>query len=432
MHSDDSEVLLASVLAERRVRTVFQPLIDLDTGEIRGYEALSRGPARSSLERPDLLFAAARRHGRLVELDRLCRETAVVSAAALGGATYRLFVNGEAEALAVDNDGLAPIVEVATAQGISVVLEITERDLVLDPARLMQVVAYVRERGWGIALDDVGADPTSLALIPLLRPDVIKLDLRLVQDRPDRDIAEVVNAVNAEAERSGASVLAEGIETERHIEVARSFGATLGQGYFYGRPAPLPALLPAPPRKAIPLVSWASQPPGASAFAVAARARPTRIGHKALLIEISKLLESRAGAVGDTAIVLSAFQSVQFFTPLTARRYGDLQERVAFVGALGVGMPTEPVRGVRGAVLDAGDVITGEWDIAVLSPHFAAALVARDLGDDGPDEHRTFEFVLTHDRVLVADIAAALMSRIAPELTPNSAGASPALVGAPA
>ena len=78
----------------------------------------------------------------------------------------------------------------------------------------------------------MGADTRSLALMPVLRPDVIKLDLRLVQEHPTPEIAAIAGAVGAQAERSGAVVLAEGIETAEQAHYARALGATLGQGYF--------------------------------------------------------------------------------------------------------------------------------------------------------------------------------------------------------
>ena len=96
----------------------------------------------------------------------------------------------------------------------------------------------MRRAGWKVALDDVGADSASLALMPFLRPEVVKLDLRLVQQRPDADVAGIVAAVNAYAQRSGALVLAEGIEHDQHLQIARSLGATLGQGWLFGRPGP--------------------------------------------------------------------------------------------------------------------------------------------------------------------------------------------------
>ena len=109
---------------------------------------------------------------------------------------------------------------------LRVVLEITERALGARPAELLRTVERVRALGWGVALDDVGAETMSLAFMPLLRPDVVKLDLRLVQERPGPAIAEIMNAVNAYAEQTGAVVLAEGIETEAHLAMARALGAT--------------------------------------------------------------------------------------------------------------------------------------------------------------------------------------------------------------
>ena len=88
-------------------------------------------------------------------------------------------------------------------------------------------------------------------------------------------------------------------------------------------------------------------------------------------------------------------------------------------------MPEDPAPGVRGATLESGDALRGEWNIAVLGPHYAGALVARDLGDAGPDRERRFEFVLTFDRDLVVDVAAALISRVN-----STSGASPLALAA--
>jgi len=380
---------------------------------VLGYEALSRGPAGTALERPDLLFAAARRGRRLRDLDIACRAAALTAAKAAGlTEPYRLFINAEPEAL----DGWRPDPEHEHLP-LTVVLELTERALTSQPAQLLQTVARVRALGWGIALDDVGADPASLALLPLVQPDVIKLDLALVQGRASAHIAAVVNAVHAEAERSGTVVLAEGIETEQHLRTARAFGATVGQGWYFGRPGrlptPLPAFAAAAPLAVVPRRAGTDDP---SPFDLAAAVdRPVRDADKRLLIEISKQLETMAVAAGDSAIVLAAFQDATFFTPATRRRYAGLVRSCSFVAALGRGMPAEPLPGLRGAVISPGDPLLGEWDIAVLGPHFAACLVARDLGDTGPDMTRRFEFILSHDRELTIRVAASLMSRVWPE-----------------
>ena len=122
-------------------------------------------------------------------------------------------------------------------------------------------------------------------------------------------------------------------------------------------------------------------------------------------------------------MVAATFQEAKHFTPATAARYRDLVERTAFVCALGEGLPPEPVAGLRGATLAPDDAVRGEWDLIVLGPHFSAALLARDLGDTGPDAERTFEFALTYERATVVDAARALLCRVAPRTALPTAAA---------
>lgn len=81
---------------------------------------------------------------------------------------------------------------------MSVFVEFTERALLDDPAVVLMALARVRSLGFGVAIDDLGADPASLALLPFMEPDVIKLDLHLVQQRADDEIAAIVTAVRAD------------------------------------------------------------------------------------------------------------------------------------------------------------------------------------------------------------------------------------------
>src|ERR1700753_2103677 len=210
---------LRSVLDQNQVRALYQPLVDLYTGETVGYEALARGPVDSAFERPDALFMEARRTGMEVELEWQCQRAALSGACERGlSPGQALFMNVEPGAPLSDRPiFLRELSERALAR-FPVFVELTERALIDDPARLLAAVARMRALGAGIALDDVGADPRSLALMPFLAPEVIKLDLRLVQENPSRQIAEIVHAVSAESERTGALVLAEGIESEEHRE----------------------------------------------------------------------------------------------------------------------------------------------------------------------------------------------------------------------
>ncbi|MGY1814961.1 EAL domain-containing protein [Blastococcus sp. SYSU D00820] len=429
---------VADVLRAGGVRSVFQPIVDLDTGAVVAYEALARGP-EGPLERPDALFAAARSEGLLAELDEACRATALSTALDRGvTAPLTLFVNVEPEVL--DTAPLEDLLAlVSEAPGdLRVVMEITERALAARPAELLRTVERVRAVGWGVAVDDVGAEPLSLAFMPLLRPDVVKLDLRLVQERPGPVIAEIMNAVNAHAERTGAVVLAEGIEDEAHLAMARALGATLGQGWYFGRPGPGPvagrptAELPLP--RPVPLGTEDGE---LSPFSCLPDGVALRTAPKALLIELSKQLEREALRMGRTCVVAATFQEARHFTPSTTQRYRDLVERTGFVCALGEDLPEEPLPGLRGTHLSPTDPVRGEWDVTVLSPHFSAALLARDLGDPGPDRERRFEYALTYDRDTVVRASSALLSRVAPRRSPlprpvAPVAAAPAPAGRPA
>jgi diguanylate cyclase (GGDEF)-like protein/PAS domain S-box-containing protein len=414
---------LEAALAPGGVRSVFQPIVELDSGRVVAYEALARGP-EGPLERPDLLFAAARAAGRLAELDEICRAAAFRGAVDQGLlAPLTVFVNVEPEILdSAPMDDLLAIAEGAP-RDLRIVLEITERALAARPAELLRTVERVRALGWAVAVDDVGADSMSLAFLPLLSPDVIKLDLRLVQERPGPAIAEIMNAVNAHAERTGAVILAEGIETEEHLATARALGATLGQGWLFGRPGP--GVVPGLPTGELALPrAAAAAPVDSSPFGCLPDTVPLRRSAKSLLIELSKQLEREAMRLGETCVVAAAFQEARHFTPSTIQRYRDLVERTGFVCALGEDLPVEPLPGVRGATLDPADPVRGEWDVVVLSPHFSAALLARDLGDDGPDLERGFEYALTYDRDTVVRAAHALLTRVAPRT--GVPGAAPA------
>ena len=410
---------LDRILCLRGIRSVFQPIVELDTGRTVAYEALARGPAGSPLAAPQPLFAAARRLGRLAELDVACQEAALAGARAAGLTDpWTVFVNVEPEAAAaalpLPGGPLAGQWPPARQAGPRVTAELTERSLAADPRQLLDLVARVRGRGWGIALDDVGAERASLALLPFVQPDVIKLDLRLIQGRPSSAVAEVFSAVNAEAERSGAVVLAEGIETAEHMATARALGATLGQGWLLGRPSAAPEGAAAPGSDLGGAGPRAPRAGSATPFTLAAVLRPPRLGRKDLLIEISRHLERQAAQRGEPVAVLAAFQQAAFFTEGTRRRYTRIARQAAFTGVLAYGMPPCPAPGVRGGNLAPADPLVSEWAVAVIGPHFAACLTARDLGDTGPDMKRRFEFVLSHNREVAVQAATTLFARITP------------------
>ena len=396
------------------LRPVYQPIVDLTEGDVVGFEALARWPNLSGAT-PDVVFGAAQANGRVRDLDWACRLAALEDALAFGlGQHHVLFVNVEPETLGSAPPPGAEVTIAAAGAGLRVMLELTERSLASHPAELLRLVDWARANGWGIALDDVGAEPASLALLPLLAPDVIKLDVTLVTQRPNADQAAIMSAVMAHSECTGAVVLAEGVETQAHLDQALALGATLGQGWLFGRPGAL--VRSSPPRREITF----ARPSGvasATPFALVSEDRQLRVGRKGLLLDLCLHIENEGLHVWPAPVVLAAFQTAERFTPATARRYTALAVHCPLVAALGVDLRTESAPGVLGNSLRATDPLAEEWTVAVVGPHYSAALIARDLGDTGPDHDRRFQFAVTYNRELVLGAARSLMARIT---TPSS------------
>lgn len=409
---------LADVLSSGVVSSVFQPIFDVETLQPVAFEALARGPLGTPWESPAALLAAAAAEGRLAECDWACRAAAYRAALDVG-LQHRsaVFVNVEPATIGSPVPPEVVRLERDALDRLHVVLEITERAVLARPAEVLAACRWARRHGWGVALDDVGAEDGSLAMLPLLDPDVVKLDLQLIQRRPDVHVASTMTAVLAHAERSGALVLVEGVETTEHLARARALGARLVQGFLLGRPSPhIPGELP---RQSVELVRR-PVPEGRcdTPFEVVAASRPTYPSTKAMLIEMSKHLETEAAHSFAPAVVLSAFQDSGHLTPATIFRYRELAKRCAFVAAFGRRLPHQPEGGVRYAPLAPGDALSGEWSVVVVGAHYAAALVARDLGDSGPQADRRFEYALTHERGLVLDSARTLLRRVLPQSPP--------------
>jgi EAL domain-containing protein (putative c-di-GMP-specific phosphodiesterase class I) len=381
------------------LRPVYQPVVDLRDGRVRGYEALVRGVPGSRLETPAELFAAAHAGDVVADFDAACRAAAVRGFEVNGSGSFALFVNAAAETLGDATEIVAPACH-------TVVIEITEQALVSRPDVLLRALTRFRTQGWGVALENVGADSRSLALMSLLYPDVIKLDLRRLQQRSPEDIARIVGAVGAESERRQAVVLAEGIDSEEQLAAACAFGAQLGQGFLLGEPAPLPATMPEAGRP-LRLTSSGGDPGRDSPYLrVTNWKRPTS-GSRALAERTAGLILRHAAALGETAVVLAAYPDERHLSPSETSELRDLAGKLAFVGALGA-PPELAQAGIRTGPLAPGDTLRGTWTVAALGPGLAACFVAREAAEG------TYELATSYDRDLVVESALLIMARLAP------------------
>jgi EAL domain-containing protein (putative c-di-GMP-specific phosphodiesterase class I) len=226
------------VLAEAELWSVYQPIVALVDRSVVAHEALLRGLVDGREVGGGDLFFVAEAAGWLHRLDRIGRESAVTGAAPWLG-EHDLYVNVNPASIYRPQVCLASTERAVHDAGIDadrLVVEVVESHLVADRGHLHSVLEHFRSLGWRVALDDVGAGWSSLSLLAAVRPDVVKLDKRLVHELPDDGARTVLKAVIDLAHQLGAVVVAEGIETDRLAEEVTGLGADLGQGWLFGRP----------------------------------------------------------------------------------------------------------------------------------------------------------------------------------------------------
>jgi EAL domain-containing protein (putative c-di-GMP-specific phosphodiesterase class I) len=230
------------ILLGEDVTLLYEPIVNVTTREIIGYEALVRGPWDSDLHTPGELFRMAERTGLVYELDCLCRRQALRGARGLEPGKL-LFLNCLPTAIhdpAFRGDVLRSTLEQLRLRPCDVVFEISERESISNFAIFREARDYYAELGFKVALDDTGVAYGSLEAVLELSPDFIKLDLSLVRGiDTDPPRQELMRALNSVAGSIQASIIAEGIETSEELATVNDLGIAYGQGFLFGRPAPL-------------------------------------------------------------------------------------------------------------------------------------------------------------------------------------------------
>jgi diguanylate cyclase (GGDEF)-like protein len=238
-------MLLQDILRHRRLQSLLQPILDLDTGRVHGYEGLIRGPSDCILHSPQALLRAADQAGLRVATELLCLDV-IVGDFARQRLEGRLFLN-LSPTLLVDHasllDDLLAILKANHLAPERVVVELTEDGEPSEPARLLATLAAFHARGLQFALDDLGEGYSSLRRWSELRPHYVKIDKHFISGiNQDPVKLQFVRSLQQIAVNSGARLIAEGVETRAELALVRELGIGLGQGYFIARPAATPGL----------------------------------------------------------------------------------------------------------------------------------------------------------------------------------------------
>jgi PAS domain S-box-containing protein len=230
---DSTRDRLRRALDDRLLSTVFQPIVDVESGRVVGHEALSRFSAEP-VQGPDRWFADAEQVGLAAELDVLAVQTALFAAQRLPRHGY---VSVNVTPATLQSALLVQLVETAPLPGERIVIELTEHVSVEDYQTFREPLERLRALGVRLAVDDAGAGYASFRHILRLRPEFIKLDQEIIRgieaDPARRALAAALVMFALEV---GATVIAEGVETVAELSMIANLGVDSAQGYLLGRP----------------------------------------------------------------------------------------------------------------------------------------------------------------------------------------------------
>lgn len=227
------------ILAQKKLHSVYQPIISIRSAAVLGWEALIRGPENSYFQKPDAIFSFAEEEGLLFPLEKICRESAFNNLGELGPG-QKIFVNVHPNTIndpAFTEGETMRIIQNLHINPENIVFEITERHQIKDFMSFNRTLTHYRDQGFLVAVDDLGSGFSSLQPIAEIRPDYIKIDMSLVrQIHKDRVKAALMETFVTFAEKIGCEIIAEGIEEEAELALLTTIGVHYGQGYLFGKP----------------------------------------------------------------------------------------------------------------------------------------------------------------------------------------------------
>lgn len=233
---------LMRAVHERTISTVFQPILDLRKGSIVGYEALSRGPAGTPIENPEVIFELARDFNVVWELESLCIQNIrpFLNELCTRGC---LFFNLESQFIQQLHMRGTAVFDTFFECHQNVVIEVTERSAIRDYRTFRRTLHDLKGMGFKIAIDDCGSGYASLEAVAELKPDYLKVGHSLFHGMEKDTIRRrLIDLVARCADSIGAKTIAEAIETEEQLAICRTLDIAEGQGFLFARPAPWEAI----------------------------------------------------------------------------------------------------------------------------------------------------------------------------------------------
>jgi EAL domain-containing protein (putative c-di-GMP-specific phosphodiesterase class I) len=225
------------VLISKSIQTHFQSIVSLPAGDIVGYEALTRGPEESEIQRADLLFNSAAHFGLTDQLELLCIEKAL---GWVPRVPEHLWVSLNIGPSLLMSQQFEQLLNQASIKPIlpRLVFELTEHLPLEHAEEIKERVLSLKQRGIRLSLDDTGCGFFDLDTVEQLRPSMVKLCITVIKRIQGRDqVAEEIKQTRLRIAELDGITLGEGVETQEQRDVLEYCGVSLAQGYLFDRPA---------------------------------------------------------------------------------------------------------------------------------------------------------------------------------------------------
>jgi len=239
---------LREALRRDELAVGYQPIVELATGRVAGFEALARWThARRGVVPPSVFVPLAEETGAVLALGRwmlarACREAVRWQAESPDGRPVGVSINVSGRQVE-DPSFVADLRAVLASTGLDpacLTLEITETVIMRESETTRRWLHEIKALGVRVAIDDFGADHSSLARLRALRVDILKIDRDFLRGVPqEREAAAIVTAVLSLAAALGMSAVAEGVETAEQMRFLQGMGCDRVQGYHIARPMPV-------------------------------------------------------------------------------------------------------------------------------------------------------------------------------------------------
>ncbi|WP_404427242.1 EAL domain-containing protein [Ureibacillus chungkukjangi] len=236
---------LKKIMQNESLETFFQPIVNLQTGQTFGFEALNRPGQPEFFSSVDHFYEFVGQTDMVFEFEKFCRNLSLKRYIAglnekLQDEDFNLFINIHPHVLLDKHYHSGDTLQLLIDIGIrpdQVVFELTERSAVTDFQEFERVLSNYRSQGYRIAIDDVGSGYNSLKTLIFLKPEFIKLDRSLIQNIDEsKPSQQLVSLIYDYAVQSDTKIIAEGIERKEEIMYLQKLGIHYAQGYALGRP----------------------------------------------------------------------------------------------------------------------------------------------------------------------------------------------------